>query len=63
MADVSCRGIMELTLEGACIGNGILTVEDEAQAWARARRDDKDKGGAAARAALALVALRDKFLG
>lgn len=63
VADVSCRGIMELTLEGTCIGNGILTVENEAQAWARAKRDDKDKGGDAARAALSLVALRDKFLG
>ena len=63
VADVSCRGIMELTLEGACIGNGILTVEDEAQAWTRAKRDEKDKGGDAARAALALVKLRDKFLG
>ena len=63
VADVSCRGIMELTLEGACIGNGILTVENEEQAWVRARRSEKDKGGDAARAALSLVALRDKFLG
>ena len=63
VADVSCRGIMELTLEGACIGNGILTVENVDQAWARARRSEKDKGGDAARAALSLVKLRDRFLG
>ena len=63
VADVSCRGIMELTLEGTPIGNGILTVENEEQAWVRAKRSDKDKGGDAARAALALVKLRDKFEG
>ena len=63
VADVSCRGIMDLTLEGTPIGNGILTVENEDQAWARAKRSEKDKGGDAARAALSLVALRDKFLG
>ena len=63
VANESCRGVTELSLEGNCIGNGILTVEDEAQAWARARRSEKDKGGDAARAALAMIALRDRFLG
>ena len=63
VADTSARGIMELTLEGACIGNGIVTAENEAQAWARARRAGKDVGGDAARAALSLVKLRDRFLG
>ena len=63
VANESCRGITELLLEGACIGNGILTVENEAQALTRAKKDEKDKGGDAARAALALVKLRDKFLG
>jgi 6,7-dimethyl-8-ribityllumazine synthase len=40
------------------IGNGILTVDNEAQAWVRARPEEQDKGGDAARAALALVAIR-----
>ncbi|MEA3000545.1 MAG: 6,7-dimethyl-8-ribityllumazine synthase [Sphingomonadales bacterium] len=57
----SARGIMALTLDGLAIGNGILTVENEAQALARARRDDKDKGGEAARAALAMLALKERF--
>lgn len=63
VANASARGIMELTLEGTCVGNGIVTVENEAQARARARRDGKDRGGEAARAALALIALKDRFLG
>ena len=52
---------MALTMDGLAIGNGILTVENEAQALARARPDDKDKGGEAAKAALAMMALRDRF--
>jgi 6,7-dimethyl-8-ribityllumazine synthase len=63
VANESARGLMALTLDGLAIGNGILTVEDEAQAWARARRDQKDKGGEAARAALALAALKERFAG
>jgi 6,7-dimethyl-8-ribityllumazine synthase len=55
VAGESARGIMTLSLEGLCIGNGILTVENEAQAWARAKVDDMDKGGVAAGAALAMV--------
>jgi 6,7-dimethyl-8-ribityllumazine synthase len=61
VAGESARGVMALTMDGAAIGNGILTVEDEAQALARARPDDKDKGGDAARAALAMIALRDRL--
>jgi 6,7-dimethyl-8-ribityllumazine synthase len=61
VAGESARGIMALTLDGLAIGNGILTVENEAQALARARRDDKDKGGEAAKAALAMLALRERF--
>ena len=61
VSNESARGIMALTLDGLAVGNGILTVEDEAQAWARARRSEKDKGGDAARAALAMVALREQF--
>ena len=63
VANESCRGITELTLEGACIGNGILTVENEEQAWVRARRSDKNKGGDAARAALTMIAVRDRLFG
>lgn len=57
VANESSRGIMDLTLQGACIGNGILTCETEEQAWARARVNEQDKGGGAADAALALVRL------
>lgn len=52
----SARGIMDLTIHKlAAIGNGILTVENREQAWTRADRDRKDKGGGAALAALSLV--------
>jgi 6,7-dimethyl-8-ribityllumazine synthase len=61
VAGESARGIMALTLDGLAIGNGILTVENEAQALARARPDEKDKGGEAAKAALAMMALRKRF--
>ena len=61
VSNESARGIMALTLDGLAIGNGILTVEDEAQALARARPDDKDKGGEAAKAALAMLALKERF--
>jgi 6,7-dimethyl-8-ribityllumazine synthase len=52
---------MALTMDGLAIGNGILTVENEAQALVRADPAQKDKGGEAAKAALAMIALRDKF--
>ncbi len=61
VAGESARALMALTLDGLAIGNGILTVENEAQALARARPDDKDKGGEAAKAALAMLALRERF--
>ncbi len=58
----SARGLMDLSLvDGLAIGNGIITVENEDQAWARADAGRKDKGGDAARAALAMVALRQAF--
>jgi 6,7-dimethyl-8-ribityllumazine synthase len=58
----SARGLMEVSLaRGLPIGNGIITVENEAQAFARARMDEQDKGGDAARAALALVALKRRL--
>ncbi len=62
VSDQSARGLMDLSLQhGLCIGNGILTVENEAQALARAARDNLDKGGDAARACLALIALKAKL--
>jgi 6,7-dimethyl-8-ribityllumazine synthase len=63
VAGESARGIMALTLDGLAVGNGILTVENEAQALARARPDEKDKGGEAAKAALAMLALKERFGG
>ncbi|WP_298691549.1 6,7-dimethyl-8-ribityllumazine synthase [uncultured Sphingomonas sp.] len=61
VAGESARALMALTLDGLAIGNGILTTEDEAQALTRARPTEKDKGGEAAKAALAMLALKDKF--
>jgi 6,7-dimethyl-8-ribityllumazine synthase len=61
VAGESARGIMALTMDGIAIGNGILTVEDEQQALVRADKAQKDKGGEAAKAALALLALQEKF--
>ena len=61
VAGESARALMALTLDGLVIGNGILTVENEDQALARARPDDKDKGGEAAKAALAMLALKARF--
>ncbi len=61
VAGESARAIMALTLDGLAIGNGILTVENEAQALARADPAQSDKGGDAAKAALALLALKQRF--
>lgn len=64
VSNESARGIMDLTVgKRLCIGNGILTVEDEEQAWARARISEGDKGGGAARAALSMVELKQQMLG
>ena len=57
----SARALMELTLQGFAIGNGVLTVEDEQQAIVRADPKQGDKGGDAARAALALFDLRERY--
>ena len=58
----SARGLMDLAVQRRlAIGYGILTVENEEQAWARAAVDRGDKGGDAAHAALALVALRRRW--
>ncbi len=62
VAGESARAIMDLAVDEAlAIGNGILTVENEQQAWARARVDDQNKGGAAAEAALRMIVLRARF--
>jgi len=61
VSDQSAVGIMGLGIKGLIIGNGILTVEDEAQAWARARASEGDKGGGAARACLDLIALKKRL--
>jgi 6,7-dimethyl-8-ribityllumazine synthase len=61
VANESARGLMDLTLNGYAVGNGVLTVEDEAQALVRCDPSQLDKGGAAARAALALFELRGKY--
>jgi 6,7-dimethyl-8-ribityllumazine synthase len=61
VSEESARGLMDLTLQGYAIGNGVLTVENEAQAIVRADPRQGDKGGGAARAALALFELREKY--
>jgi 6,7-dimethyl-8-ribityllumazine synthase len=61
VAGESARAIMALTMDGIAIGNGILTVENEDQALVRADPGQKDKGGEAAKAALALHALQQRF--
>ncbi len=64
VSNESSRALMDLAVsESLAIGNGIMTVENEAQAWARVRRSEKDKGGFAARAALTMVALKKKLGG
>lgn len=62
VANESARGLMELGLRyGLCIGNGILTCETVQQARGRSARDGQDKGGAAARACLALIGTRARL--
>ncbi len=60
----SARGLMDLAMARSLpIGNGIITVDNEAQAVSRARAAEQDKGGDAARAALALVGLKRRLAG
>ncbi len=61
VAGESARGIMALTIDGIPVGNGIITVENEEQAQVRADPAQKNKGGEAAQAAMALLDLRSKF--
>lgn len=58
----SARALMDLSVQhNIALGNGIQTVENSDQAWARAKKDDKNKGGAAAQAALAMISLRKEL--
>ena len=62
VANESARGLMDLAIaERLAVGNGILTVEDEDQAWARARVGEGDKGGGAAKACLDMIAIKRRF--
>jgi 6,7-dimethyl-8-ribityllumazine synthase len=62
VAGESARAIMDIAVaEALAVGNGILTVENGDQAWKRARVGEGNKGGAAAEAALAMIALRAKL--
>ena len=62
VAGESARGIMDIAVAyAAAIGNGIITVENEEQAWARARAAEQNKGGAAAEAALRMIALKARL--
>jgi 6,7-dimethyl-8-ribityllumazine synthase len=61
VSNESARAIMALSLDGLPIGNGILTVENEAQALVRADPAQLDKGGGAAQAAIAMLALKERF--
>ena len=55
----SARALMDLAVARQLpLGNGIITVDTEPQAWARARMEEGDKGGDAARAALAMIRLK-----
>ncbi|MER8574810.1 6,7-dimethyl-8-ribityllumazine synthase [Mesorhizobium sp. M1338] len=62
VANESSRALMDLSVQDSvCIGNGILTTENDAQAWTRAKRSEGDKGGFAARAALTMIALKEQL--
>ncbi|WEX87509.1 6,7-dimethyl-8-ribityllumazine synthase [Sinorhizobium garamanticum] len=62
VANESARALMDLAVsESLALGNGILTVENDDQAWARVRRSEGDKGGFAARAALTMIELKKKL--
>lgn len=63
VSNESARGLMALSLDGIAIGNGILTVENEAQALDRADPSRKDKGGEAAKAAIRMLEIRQSLGG
>lgn len=62
VANESSRGLMDLSVnESVAVGNGILTTENLEQAWTRAHPSEGDKGGFAARAALTMIAYRERL--
>jgi 6,7-dimethyl-8-ribityllumazine synthase len=61
VSNESARGLMALTMDGIAIGNGILTVENEAQALVRADPKQSDKGGGAANAAIRMLEIAGQF--
>lgn len=61
VSNESARGLMALTMDGIAIGNGILTVENEAQALERADPARKNKGGEAARAAIRMLEIASEY--
>jgi 6,7-dimethyl-8-ribityllumazine synthase len=64
VSNETAHGIMDLVVNRKlAIGNGVLTVEDEEQAWARARISEGDKGGGAAHAALEVIAIKRRLQG
>jgi len=62
VCEESARALMDLAVNNQlAIGNGIITVENEAQAWARAKQSEKDKGGFAASAVLKMIKIRKEL--
>ena len=62
VANESARALMDLVIDAdRALGNGILTVENDEQAWARARVNELNKGGFAAEAALEMIKLRERL--
>lgn len=62
VCEESARGLMDLSIQhDLAIGNGIITVENEDQAWVRAKPDQLDKGGGAAKACLAMIGLKRRW--
>jgi 6,7-dimethyl-8-ribityllumazine synthase len=62
VANESARALINLSVDAAIpLGNGILTVDTDAQAWARAKKSELDKGGFAAKAALKMIELKQHF--
>ncbi|MBT5574673.1 6,7-dimethyl-8-ribityllumazine synthase [Alphaproteobacteria bacterium] len=62
VSNESANGLMNLSIERRlAIGNGIITVENQEQAWARAKISEKDKGGGAALAAINMLNIKERF--
>jgi 6,7-dimethyl-8-ribityllumazine synthase len=62
VSNESSRGLMDLSVARSLpLGNGIITVNNEAQAWERAKADKLNQGGAAARAAIQMMRIKRKL--